>query len=40
MNRGEFTVKFELEVVKFNVADVITTSASGCTPPDMGDDEG
>lgn len=28
-------MKFELEVVKFNIADVVTTSSgTGCTPPD------
>lgn len=32
-------MKLELEIVKFNSADVVVTSG-GCTPPDLGDDEG
>lgn len=32
-------MKFELEIVKFNVADVITTSPSGPSCPSQGTDD-
>lgn len=33
-------MKAFVEVIALNINDVITASAQGCTPPDMGDDEG
>ena len=38
MSRGEYIMKFELDVVKFE-ADVVVTSASSCAQPGMLVDE-